>query len=73
MHMICFGMFMTHSVHDGSIIVFNGDKLWRITDAGLEYGYPVATRDIYPYAPSAVDAAVYSRKTFYTYLFYGYI
>jgi len=58
-------------IHDNSIVVFNGAWVWRLTASGLDDGFPNPTRDLFPFAPSSVDAAVFSRRTMYTYLFYG--
>lgn len=63
--------FSCNSVHDNSIMVFNGQWLWRLTAEGLVDGYPVLTRSLYRSAPNTVDGAIYSRQTYYTYLFYG--
>ena len=52
------------SVYDGSVHVFYGRQLWRLTDRGLDSpDYPVNTRTVYDHAPSTVDAAVYSTLT----------
>lgn len=59
-------------VYDGSVHVFDGSQLWRLTEYGLDSdNYPVNTRTVYNYAPSTVDAAVYSTLTYQTYLFSG--
>jgi len=58
-------------IHENSILVFNGEWLWRLTDEGLQPGYPIRTRDWYQSAPTNIDAAIYSRKTYYTYFFSG--
>ena len=60
------------SVYDGSVHVFYGPRMWRLTDYGLDSpDYPADTRSIYSHAPSTVDAAVYSTFTHQTYLFSG--
>jgi len=60
------------SVYDGSVHVLEGSQLWRLTEYGLDSdSYPVSTRTVYYYAPSTVDAAVYSTLTYQTYLFSG--
>lgn len=65
--------FCVCSVYDGSVHVFYGRQLWRLTDRrGLDSpDYPVNTRTVYGHAPSTVDAAVYSTVTHQTYLFRG--
>jgi len=62
----------TAPVYDGSVHVFYGYRLWRLADYGLDAdAYPVHIRSVYNYAPNVVDAAVYSTRTYLTYLFSG--
>jgi len=60
-------------VYDGSVHIFYGRRLWRLTaERGLDSpDYPADSRSVYEYAPSTVDAAVYSAQTHQTYLFRG--
>ena len=59
-------------VYDGSVHVFYGYRLWKLTEYGLDADQnPVNIRSVYSHAPRIVDAAVYSTSTYQTYLFSG--
>jgi len=59
-------------VNDGSIHVFSGRNLYRLTETGgLDAGFPVTIKDIYKTAPDTVDSAAYNRLSTYTFLFKG--
>ena len=69
---VCVRVRVYGAVYDGSVHVFYGYRLWRLADYGLDAdAYPVHIRSVYNYAPNVVDAAVYSTRTYLTYLFSG--
>ena len=37
--------------------VFKGDRYWRLTDTGVELGYPRSIRSNWPGVPDDIDAA----------------
>ena len=55
---------------DGIIYVFKGKWVWRLHQTyGMYPGYPVPSKNYFQDLPSKVGAAVYSRRTRYTYFF----
>lgn len=61
----------TTQVFDNSVHAFTDSWVWRITEEGLDRTYPRRIRDVYSYSPEVIDAAIFSSRNYYTYLFRG--
>jgi matrix metalloproteinase-14 (membrane-inserted) len=57
--------------HDYRVYVFNGPWMWRMSEYGLDDGFPKLINSMYENAPVDIDAVIFSWKTFYTYMFKG--
>lgn len=57
--------------YDYRVNVFHGEWMWRISEYGLDEGFPMLIRDLYENPPRDISAAYFSWDTYYTYFFKG--
>jgi hypothetical protein len=57
--------------HDDRVYVYSGQWMWRMSDYGLDEGFPVTINTYYEQPPASIQAALYSPRHYYTFFFKG--
>jgi hypothetical protein len=57
--------------HDDRVYVYSGQWMWRMSDYGLDDGFPVTINTYYENPPDSIQAALFSPRQSYTWFFKG--
>jgi len=57
--------------HDLRVYIYYGEWMWRVSEWGLDEGFPMMINSMYENAPTDIQAALFTSTDSYTYFFKG--